>query len=230
MTRSVTWSLPCFGISLLLVGCATPVYNYAPTDKVISVPPVGETRTVVVGDNMLHHGAQSEQSYLYVEEEVRFGTVLHPFTLGKGLYLKVGEDEESAFFEPENHFEGGGMLRRSPLADPTKAVQAYTNENKLCGISVFRAQLCNDEAKYRLVTRSTPDPRVLQRLLIYNGKIGEQIQIAYAESGPASVRNVTNVISYDLSDSNIVRFKEVRIEILESTRESVTYRILSGFD
>lgn len=214
----------------LLTGCASPVYNYSPARIEISQPSIGEVKIANVGDNMVRQGVHTEHAALYVESDTPVG-LLHPYTITKGLFLKLGENENSAFFSIENNFEGGGNLTKVLLADPRKAVQAYKNEKKLCGVSVFNAAACATDVSYKFTSKVIQTADSFQQMLIYNGKFGSRIRVGYREMSADLVRQAfSNDVEYDLSESRTISYKGAVIEVLEATNEYIRYKVLKKFN
>lgn len=70
----------------------------------------------------------------------------------------------------------------------------------------------------------------LQQTLLYNGKIGNRITLAYRELQNNIARPAfSNSVEYDLSESNVIGYKGARLEIIKATNTEITYRILSDF-
>lgn len=132
----------------LLVGCASPKFNYLPSTQQISEPAVGTVVTAQVGDILVRQGTLAEQEVLHVSGEHSLG-LLGAYTITAGVFVKTGEDAESNYYATSSSLAGAGRLERSALADPTKAVQAYKATRKLCGISVFNGVVCTTNADYR---------------------------------------------------------------------------------
>jgi hypothetical protein len=66
---------------------------------------------------------------------------------------------------------------------------------------------------------------------VYNGKIGNNLKFLYREYKDSMIRASFNQeINYNLDDGNIVGFKGARIEVVETTNTSITYKVLKGFD
>ena len=211
-------------------GCATPVRNYEPKRTEISEPAIGADAVAHVGDSMLRQGTFTEHEAMFVEEDTPLG-VFNPYTIGRGYYLKTGEDKESAFFAIDNPFEGGGTMTKAALADPRKAVQAYKNENRLCGVSAFNAQVCSEKAKYRFTTKAVATADAFQQTLLYNGKVGRRINVGYREfSGDIARPAFNNEVEYDLDQSSVIGYKGARIEVIEATNEYIRYRVLQNFN
>ena len=225
-----TFKAVLLSLIVLLTGCAAPVHNYSPTRIEISEPSIGEVNIANIGDNMVRQGIYTEHAAIYVENDTPVG-LLHPYTITKGFFLKFGEDENSAFFSIQNSFEGGGTLTKAALADPRKAVQAYKNESKLCGVSVFNAAACATDVNYRFTSKVIQTADSSQQMLIYNGKFGTRIRVGYREFSADMARQAfSNDVEYDLSESRTIGYKGALIEVLEATNEYIRYKLLKNFN
>jgi hypothetical protein len=69
----------------------------------------------------------------------------------------------------------------------------------------------------------------LTQQLIYSGKTGNTIRIAYREFGNNLARQAfSQELTYDLSESKIIVFRGTQIEVKEATNSSITFIILPG--
>src|SRR5690606_27655124 len=69
------------------------------------------------------------------------------------------------------------------------------------------------------------------RQLFYNGKAGNTLKFTYREFIDDMARPAfTQDLQYDLSESNIIGFDGLRIEIIQANNTSITYKILSDFN
>ena len=65
---------------------------------------------------------------------------------------------------------------------------------------------------------------------IYNGRVDNEIKFIYREfSSNLNRGSFQQEVQYDLNQSNIIGFKELRIEIIEATNQSVTYKVINNF-
>lgn len=70
-----------------------------------------------------------------------------------------------------------------------------------------------------------------QQTLLYNGRVGDKINIGYRESSGNMARPAfNNEVEYDLSESKTIGYKGARIEVIEATNQSIKYRVLSNFN
>ena len=215
---------------LTLGGCASPTFNYAPPITQISFPKIGAESSVNVGDTLVSQGSFSEHDAIQVHESIGLG-LLNAYTITKGIFLKIGEQNDIEYYSINNNFDGGGVLEKSALADPTKAVQAYKNENRICGISVFNGYVCSSSGRYTRIKHPVASPNAFQQSIIYSGKVGNRIKFGYREfSGNTARPAFNNDVDYDLGESKIVGYKGARIEVIDATNESIRYKLLSNFN
>lgn len=217
-------------VAALVVGCSSPQKNYVVRSKQISHPPLGSISVVHLGDTMVKQGSQVELDVLLVTGRHPLG-LLGGYTITEGVYEKTGENQESNFYATESSVGGAGRLEKTALADPTKAVQAYKNGQKLCGISIFNAAVCTNTSSYRFDVVSVSGPNSFQQSLIYSGRIGNRIRLGYREfSGNLARPAFNNEAEYDLSESKVIGYKGARLEVLEATNEFIRFKLISNFN
>lgn len=217
-------------LATLLVGCASPKFNYLPSTQQISEPAVGTVVTAQVGDILVRQGTLAEQEVLHVSGEHSLG-LLGAYTITAGVFAKTGEDAESNYYATSSSLAGAGRLERSAFADPTKAVQAYKTTRKLCGISAFNGAVCTTNADYRFDKVPVASANAFQQSLIYSGKVGSRVKIGYREfTGNMARPAFNNEAEYDLSESKVIGYKGARLEILEATNEVLRFKLLANFN
>lgn len=219
----------CASASLLMLGCASPTYNYLPVSKQVSNPPINSYSVANVGDALVTQGVMTEHDALQVNSAIELG--LFSYTVKEGIFLKVGENSDSEFYSILNSFNGGGSIEKALLADPPKALQAYKVESKICGISVFNQAVCTSSNQFSRLKKAIASNNSFQQSLIYSGKFGDKIKIGYREFFGNSARPAfNNDVEYDLSQSKTIGYKGARIEIIEATNESIKYKVISNFN
>ncbi len=217
-------------IAILLIactGCASPSYNYQPQYTNISEPPLNITSTAYVGDNMVRQGKYSEQDAIYLSQNI---DISWSYTLHSGYYLKKGEDNNSETYMPSGA-EDSGLIQKAALADPPQALIIYKNKNRVCVATVFNAIVCENNVNYQKKKKPILSDDSFQQTLIYNGKVGEKINIGYREFSNNLARpSFNNEVEYDLSTSKLIGYKGARIEIEEATNQYIKYKVLSNFN
>lgn len=213
--------------ALLLTACATPKYNYMPNAVSISEPPLSSINSSQVGDVMLRQGKYQEHDAIYVKTQTSTGWA---YTIHPGYYLKQGEDESGEYYRVGGGDEAG-HIEKAALADPWKSIMAKKEKHILCIVTVFNATSCGNESEFERQKKSILTQDSFQQTLIYNGKVGNKINIGYREfSGNSARPAFNNNVEYDLSDSKIIGYKGAQLEVIETTNQYIKYKVLKNFN
>ena len=71
----------------------------------------------------------------------------------------------------------------------------------------------------------------LEKVFIYNGRVGNVVKFTYREFVDDRARpSFTQDVQYDLSNSDIVGFKGLRIQILNADNSTIEYKVLEDFN
>ncbi len=216
----ITWTIA-------LAGCATADFNYLPKTTNISEPSLDSVNQSFVGDSMLRQGKYSEHEAILVENKVDIGI---SYDIYPGIFLKKGENQTTETFLPTGN-EDSGIIKKSALSDPWKALIAYKNTNKLCVLTAYNITRCKENADFNRIKKPSISKDSFQQTLIYSGKIKEKINISYREFSNNLARPAfNNEVEYDLSESKIIGYKGAKIEVIEATNQYIKYRVLSNFN
>jgi hypothetical protein len=215
--------------ALFATACVSPQYNYRPPTEQFSRPPLNEIVTVSVGDEMLSQGNLTFQDGIQVSDPLAFSG----YTLHGGFYPQVGQDEETTFhnFLMGNAPNGEiGALSKSVWVDLPQTVQATNDDTRLCIVTVFNVRSCT-EHPFERTQRIFSGSNSFQQTLLYSGRIGDKINISYREfSGERARPAFSNDVEYDLAASDEIAYRGARIQVIEATNSSITYRVLSNFN
>jgi hypothetical protein len=222
--------LVVIAVGACLSGCVGPKGSYTPTIQNISRPALGSIHTAAVGEEMVAQGTLSELDGVELLKENR----IRGYTLSPGFYPMTSDDGEVTYHSyryGEPMGDGFGALKAGALVDPPKDIQASRTEQKICVVTVFGMKGCDTENPYRRVKRPVLSENHFQQTLIYNGKSGSKINVAYREfSGSVARPAFSNAVEYDLSDSSVIAYKGARVRVIEATNESITFELLSNFN
>ncbi|MCK7458472.1 hypothetical protein [Idiomarina aminovorans] len=214
-------------VTLMLAGCASPTYNYAPKTADLSFPEVGSVAVARVGDKMLSQGkyVESEAIKVLEQEQIKLAYTIFP-----GYFLKQGEDDKASYYKITAG-NGAGRIEKSALADMQKAVMVDKNDNEFCVVTWLDTYSCDDEVRFEKTMEEVVTPDSFQQTLIYNGKVGDKINVGYREFSSNMVRDAfRNEVEYDLSESNIIGYQGAQIEVVEATNQKIKYRVISNFN
>jgi hypothetical protein len=193
-----------FVIAALAMGCASKRPSAS-----FTFPEIGSVATKGVGENLLMQGTgQLVQDLVVPQDEV-----IGAFTLRKGIYPFEAENSKRIKFKREG-----------------QDVYFLKADNTIC-VDGDKKEQCS-AIQYSLITKlSKKSANSFQRTLLYNGKIGSRITLAYREFNDDMARAAfSNEVAYDLSESMILGYKGSRIEIIKATNTEITYKVLSGFE
>jgi hypothetical protein len=215
----------------MATGCATPRLNYTPETTSFSRPPVNSTANVAVGDEMLSQGRTTTQAGMTLDRQVQ---VSWAYSLGPGFYPKVGDDATTTYYGfrlGEGSAQGYGILVKNGLADPPSAIHVNRDGSNVCVITVFQVQVCNAKARAEPATRTVSTEAAFQQTLIYNGRVGNKINIGYREfSGSLARPAFNNNVEYDLSTSDTIAYRGARLKVLKADNSTITFTVLSNFN
>lgn len=170
-------------------------------------PAIGQLATRGVGDNLVEQGTGLLVPEFELAQDANVGNSKIP----KGRYDYETENGTRIWFE------SGGQHFYINKADQTVCI-----DGKDC-----------TKIEYTLNKKLSPgtlSANSFQQTLLYNGKIGNKITLAYREFSSGVARSAfSNSVDYDLSESSIVGYKGVRLEVVKATNTELTYRVLSGF-
>ena len=81
----------------------------------------------------------------------------------------------------------------------------------------------------KLIVESVTKPSYVQEV-IYNGRIDDNLKFIYREYSGDMIRPAfTQDVQYDLSSSDIIGFKSLRLRILSATNTNIRYELISNF-
>ncbi len=193
-------------------------------------PPLNTESTAQVGAEILHQGELYQRAAIHLSEEITFGKD-GEYALTPGYYFRGGDSIGWETYAPADGPEAG-RVKKAPGAITLQGSFHYSNDGKTIGVITNFYQAINTKAKgITRTTRPAISLDALQRSLVYGGKTGTKIKLAYREIW----KNITMpsqdiFVEYDLADSKVVEFKGARIEVMEATSKSIRYRVTQAFD
>ena len=218
-------------LSILMIGCATTQgTNYVPEVKQISEPEIGAINTAFIGDKLLTQGYSKEQMAIYFPSTQKLGL---GFTVQQGYFPKTKESAEYEFFGHSNDVGGGkllDLLNMPVLQSPLMALKKA--DNAICTINAFGTPVnCKEGINFSKRNWLTANASTFQQTLIYNGKVGNKINIAYREFSSDMARPAfNNNVEYDLSESKQIGYKGALIEVIEANNQQIKYKVIRNFN
>ncbi len=214
------------GTVALLAGCTSPKYNYTPKTESYSEPPIGSVNTAYVGDSLIKQGVAQKVEGLKITAPAR---VSWGYTVTPGVLKKTGDDSSADYYLPTGGV-GSANVDKAVLADMWQGIMVKKSNNALCVITVFGATTCEINMPIEKINLNVSGDSAFQQALLYNGRVGNKINIGYREFSSNTARPAfNNDVEYDLSESRLIGYKGAKFEVLDASNQSIKYRVISNF-
>ena len=186
----------------------------------LSFPELDTITTKSLGDILLSQGVKT--TYPAIEMLHDSGRIV------KGIYIGVGQEGNNIIYKP-----------RPTDIHMNQAIGVFflagSNDNlNIAWRSAFGSLVKGsriDNSYYNETTVAIESSNDFQQTLIYTGKEGNIIKATYREfSGNMARAAFTIDVTYDLNDSDIIAFRGARLQVIEATNTSITYKVISNFN
>jgi len=232
-----------------LAGCASNLIepiNVLDT-KIINYPELGVISTKNIGDRLVAKGVRTTGPSLRITKAAQFdffNLVGCAYTVSPGEYFQIGIlNDKATDKKAAKTFDCFG-----PAIYKMTSSDGKSNGN--CGGSINSGNICTDSKEYFLygfnyhraplnqgfnrvkLTEKTieGEPNFVQEL-IYNGRTGNQVKFVYREFSSDMIRAAfSQEVQYDLSQSPIIGFKALRMEVISADNTQISYRLIKNFD
>ena len=193
------------------------------------LPLLNTVATAHVGEEILRQGEVVQRAAIHLAEEIRFGKD-EMYALTPGYYLRGSEGIGWEYYAPAKGSDAGRVWK-APGAVTLQGSFHYSNDGKTIGLITNFYQAINAEAKgITRTTRPSLSREKIQRTLVYGGKEGSKIKLAYREVWKNIGRPSHDAyVDFELRDSLIVEIKGARIQIIDADAQMIRYRIIRPF-
>lgn len=231
----------------LSAGCVvSPITPMDLTNReVIDFPEVDKVLTINLGETLVTKGIRTTGKALEVTRPTTFGK-----ESGEASIMTCG-----VTVYPASQFYRGRWQQKDEMANcygPFNAQVTLSDgtTNWNCLGQYLVGDICQDEQTkdFFLALLSLKHPleqnqgnlAVVDKIvtsqtnfvqeLIYNGRSGDTLKFIYRELSDNLLRAAfSQDVQYDLSQSSEIGFKNVRLEVIEASNTSITYKMLSNF-
>ncbi|MEI6305791.1 MAG: hypothetical protein WCP33_03120 [Deltaproteobacteria bacterium] len=215
-------------IVLISCGCMPKFFPIESTRDKIDDFNVGQIQTKNVGEPIISQIDAVKAPAFLVENEIKLPEVLHlkAVTLPKGTKL-------TAEFSYEN-----GLLFCRPnnaIHNPNPICFVMHPEGSLSGVvschTPSKADYHDTLSHIKLTKTFEYIAGSMKKELVYNGKSKDTIKIMYREFYDNFAKQAFyQDLNYDMSESKLIGFKGIKIEILEATNSYIKYKIMNMGD
>jgi hypothetical protein len=226
-------------VSVFFAGCSSPAKNWVKTTvsndvKAFKSYELNHTVTTVVGDPMIYSHYTKGQNYYKVSTsnvvawgELDIGTSNRAGEKVKWQpkYIYPGNDGDYVLTSKSYYSEVIGIIANKDGTIPKNPVMRIDKKGseKRYPIIPYKKDLF-DVSFMPEKTNNTNNYE-----LVYSGKSASTIDIVYREYVGRVIKNgFKQHLSYDLSESNIIQFKNTKIRVLKATNTDITFKVLSS--
>ena len=221
------------GIALILITGCQSTTSISPKITFYNFPEKESVHTTNLGSPLI------EKAKVYTFDGIQLNTPISVSKFGNKLVLETGSyiakksDSDWIYYLPVkkgmSSYYGYGVLgvgetgiRKSRTSN---TLQLYYNDSGLIVNLKFPRESHYEEKQISII--DTPS---YKQELLYNGKSGSEISVMYREFQNNMARPAfSQILKYDLSESDMIGFKDVRIKVLQATNTFIKYRLVTSF-
>ncbi len=214
-----------FSFFLVLTGCASQIKLTEPNNFSTTIPEINTINEVEIGASLVSKEAGYKYKALKLSRDtkIRTGYILKDVKEGE-VFINESYTSRYDLYSSINTTASGSTYG---IALPKSGGKAITFYKSGAGITFSKGNLA---LKYSEILTPIPKKEYFKQEFIYNGKVGNAIKFTYREYADDLARPAfTQDLQYDLTESNIIGFRGLRIEILSATNIKIQYKVLSYY-
>lgn len=220
--------LVSIGCAFTLSGCAVTEYNYTPDLYKISEPKVGSVNRATIGQSLVREGNISELRAIKVLNPIQIDLA---YKIIPGVFKKVGSSDKGDFYMPTQTIDSGSVVVEV-LGQPWSSIliKKGAKADEICIVTDLNVVVCSDKAKIEYLKLNNSDGNSFEQALIFNGINNQIVDVSYRKIG-SNIENqgFGNNIQFNLKKSNIISYENVKLKVINSSDNSLTYEVISNF-
>lgn len=177
-----------------------------------------------IGETLVEQGVKCEsdailienipQSKMYSDLKYRNGDIVPINVIYKGYKL---------YSDDKNYYTANGIA--------VSLKYGYAYPYKFTSMGAFQLIMDKQKISVKETAHEVKCEKSFKQQFIFNGKVGSSLKFTYREFVNDYARPAFNQdLQYDLSESNIIGFKGLRIEVIKATNTNIEYKVLSSFN
>lgn len=197
--------------------------------KLIQLPEINAISKSNIGETLFINKSITIKPAIEITKipEYKIFSIKHNLSVGQILPLLATKDGHRVFLDDSRPYKKD-IYFGIALDETTNEYKGlYTNYLTLRGIGYKIKDIEGIEAKETIFT-SEDNPSHYSYEFIYNGKSNNTLKFIYREYIKDLARpSFTQEIQYNLEESNIIGFKNMRIEVIKASNFEIEYKILN---
>ena len=214
-----------FSFFLTLTGCASQIKVTQPNNFSTISPQINTINEAEIGISLVskESGYKYKALKLLKSTKIRTGNILKDVNEGEVFINDSYTSKYDLFSAPTPTAYGSTY----GIALPKSGEKAITFYKNVAGITFSKV---NTALEFAEILTPIPKKEYFKQDFIYNGKVGNAIKFTYREYADDLARPAfTQDLQYDLTESSIIGFKGLRLEILSATNIKIQYKVLSYY-
>ena len=237
-----------FPLILILGGCASsPITPMDLTNtEIVDFPKIGTPQTRNLGERLVAKGIRTTGKALQISKSTVFGkkegeaailtcawSAAPSTQFYKGLWSREGESLADCYgpfplqvtqADGATNFNCPGTLVMGDVC------QDRITENFFAAAGVIRQDLKQSSRNLSVTEKVATSQTSFIQELLYNGRVENNLKFIYREFSDDMIRPAfSQEVQYDLSNSDEIGFKSVRMRILDASNTVLKYELLSNF-
>lgn len=215
---------------LFLMGCASQIKITQPNSFSILIPNLNTLNEVEIGTSLVSKEAGYKYKALKLLKDAKIKTGYSLKEVKQGdIFINEFYTSKYDLYSAPNPTTSGATYG---IALPKSGGKAITFYKGGAGITFNDSKFnkSNIGLEYSEILTPIPKKEYFKQDFIYNGKVGNAIKFTYREYADDLARPAfTQDLQYDLTESSIIGFKGLRIEILSATNIKIQYKVLNYY-
>jgi hypothetical protein len=215
--------LLAFSLLLIFSGCGVTTKLISPENFSASSPQLNTLQETEIGISLVskESGFKYKALRILKDTKIKTGYILKDVKEGEIFINNLYTSNYDLYSKTDNSTYG--------IAIPKAGGKAITFYNS--GASITFDKYSKIPIEYKTELTPIPKKEYLKQEFIYNGKVGNAIKFTYREFVDDLARPAfTQDLQYDLTESKIIGFRGLRIEIVSATNIKIEYKVLTHFD
>ncbi|HFG1789556.1 TPA: hypothetical protein ACGF4R_003575 [Vibrio cholerae] len=209
--------------AVFMSGCTTINYGSEVSQNHYSLPELGVVTKSYVGDHMVDQGVATTMKYLTISNTIDGAA----YDIPKGSYVQIGNYKGIEYFATSSEGKTNVSFIVG-LFEPPLALSLEAGKICVTTVSYQPAQCYEGIAKIQ--NKTVHGESSFKQTLIYNGSVGNKINISYREFSNGMARDsFTNNVEYDMKKSKIINYKGSVIEVLSYDNTSIEFIVKKHF-
>ena len=222
-----------FIILIMLTSCGVKKSSVRPEVSTTFEPALNEISNVEIGITLVlkEKGLKIDALEITKEFKIKLDNIFETIEVGKIFIIDYNTKNYDLYSNSSDSTFGIAISRRgeNPMIYTSNDIDGiYTTGFSESGINFIKPK-----EKIEYIQKKTPikEKEYFKQEFIYNGRVGNALKFIYREYVNDYVRPAfTQDLQYDLSDSKIIGFRGLRIEIINATNTKIKYKVLNKFE